>query len=87
MSNEARITEKDIENAIFQIPKKPENLYEFPLGDGFDIQTLLSKVTKHYLERAMSEAGNNKSEAARLLGLRNYQTLSKWLNKYEVRGS
>lgn len=87
MSNEARITEKDIENAIFQIPKKPENLYEFPLGDGFDIQTLLSKVTKHYLERAMSESGNNKSEAARLLGLRNYQTLSNWLNKYEVRGS
>ena len=29
----------------------------------------------------MKEAGNNMTKAARLLGLRNHQTLRNWLNK------
>jgi DNA-binding protein Fis len=41
-------------------------------------------VSRHYLQRAMAQAHGNKTEAARLLGLGSYQTLSNWLQKYEV---
>ena len=34
--------------------------------------------------RAMAEAGGNKTEAARLVGLPSYQTLTNWLKKYKV---
>ena len=57
-----------------------------PLGDGFDLRALLSEVAKHYLQRAMTESGRNKSRAAELLGLPSYQTLTNWLAKYRVTG-
>lgn len=55
-----------------------------PLGNGFNIKDLLNNLLQHYLARAMAEANGNKSRAAKLLGLPNYQTLSNWLNKYQV---
>ena len=42
-------------------------------------------VARHYLARAMEEAGRNKTRAARLVGLSSYQTLTNWLSKYGVR--
>jgi DNA-binding protein Fis len=34
--------------------------------------------------RAMEAAHGNKTKAAKLLGMTNYQTLSNWLEKYRV---
>jgi len=34
----------------------------------------------------MAEAQGNKTKAAALVGLANYQTLKNWLEKYEVAG-
>ncbi|MFO7850701.1 MAG: sigma 54-interacting transcriptional regulator, partial [Spirochaetia bacterium] len=53
-----------------------------PIGEGFDIDELIDEVKRHYLRRAMDEAGGSKVKAARLLGMSNYQTLSNWLDKY-----
>jgi DNA-binding NtrC family response regulator len=55
-----------------------------PLGDGLDLQELLAEVARHYLERAMAEAGGSKTKAAELVGLPSYQTLSNWLERYDV---
>lgn len=57
-----------------------------PLGGSLDVQELLKEVARHYLARAMDEARGNKTQAAELIGLPSYQTLTNWLKKYEVRG-
>jgi transcriptional regulator with PAS, ATPase and Fis domain len=53
-----------------------------PLGSGFRLQDVMEEVARHYLSRAMEEAGGNKTKAAELMGLPNYQTYSNWHKKY-----
>jgi len=55
-----------------------------PLGDGLNLPELMDMVARHYLERAMKEAGGNKTSAAKLVGLASYQTLTNWLERYGV---
>jgi DNA-binding NtrC family response regulator len=57
-----------------------------PLGAGLDLREIMKEVAQHYLERAMSETHGNKTQAAELLGLGSYQTLTNWLEKYGVSG-
>lgn len=57
---------------------------DHPLGDGFSIETHLSAIQKHYLERAMKEAEGSKTAAARLLGMKHYQTLDAQLERLGV---
>lgn len=52
------------------------------IGQGFDLNGLLESVEHHYVERAWLESGKRKKEAAALLGIANYQTYSKRLDKY-----
>ena len=53
------------------------------LGDGFSLPDLMAGVARHYLDRAMEQSRGNKTEAAKLLGLGSYQTLTNWLLKYQ----
>ena len=53
------------------------------LGGGFSLPDLMADVARHYLERAMEQSHGNKTEAAKLLGLGSYQTLTNWLLKYQ----
>ena len=55
-----------------------------PLVESFSLPDVLSDVSRKYLEKAMKQAGGNKTKAAKLLGLPNYQTLDNWLKKYGV---
>ncbi|WP_036281772.1 sigma-54-dependent Fis family transcriptional regulator [Methylocystis sp. ATCC 49242] len=55
-----------------------------PLEAGVDLPELLAEVARHYLSRAMSACNGNKSRAAELVGLASYQTLTNWLEKYDV---
>ncbi len=55
------------------------------LGEGLDLQDLMSGVARHYLSRALEEAHGNKTRAAGLLGLPSYQTLTNWLQRYDVK--
>ena len=52
------------------------------VGQGFDLNGLLESVERHYVEKAWLESGKRKKEAAALLGIPNYQTFSKRLEKY-----
>lgn len=79
------ITEEDMEEAILPQPKRKSNenkLLLSNLDERIDLQGIISDVATHYLKLAMKTTGSNKSKAAKLLGISNYQTLTNWLKKY-----
>jgi transcriptional regulator with PAS, ATPase and Fis domain len=82
------IERSDVAEAIAEVPgKETVDLLELPLGVGFSLEQHLEVIHRHYLRRAMEEAGGVKKRAAELLGYRNYQTLAYQLERLEVNGS
>lgn len=80
-----KITGEDVAASLVMTAlPKGNSVLGRPLGQGISLPDLMADVARHYLERAMAQAHGNKSEAARLLGLGSYQTLSNWLQKYGV---
>ena len=61
------------------------NILNYDFGSDFSLPSLMGEVAVHYLEKALTMTRGNKSEAARLLGLTNYQTLTNWIKKYGVK--
>lgn len=61
-----------------------ESILNRSLGNDLDLRALVAEVERHYLERAMEEAAGNKTLAAKLIGLPNYQTLTNWLKKHDL---
>lgn len=55
-----------------------------PLDEGFNLEEHLNAVRRQYLRRAMEQARGVKARAARLLGMKNYQTLDAQLKRLEV---
>ena len=66
------------------VPYIPDRVAE---GHGLNLPELQAELTRHYLERALDEAGGNMTHAAQLVGLPSYQTFTNWLNRYNVRRS
>jgi len=86
-SNGSTIKEKDIVEALLELPGSPvtdEGILNRPIEDGVDLPDLIREVASHYLRRALDATGGNKSRAAELVGLSSYQTLTNWLQKYGV---
>ena len=80
-----RITTQDVaESLAVTVAPKAETVLGRPLDQAISLPDILGSVARHYLERAMAHTHGNKSEAARLLGIGSYQTLSNWLQKYGV---
>lgn len=80
-----RITTQDVaESLAVTIAPKVETVLGRTLDQAISLPEIIGDVARHYLERAMAQTHGNKSEAARLLGLGSYQTLSNWLQKYGV---
>jgi transcriptional regulator with PAS, ATPase and Fis domain len=67
--------------------KIKEQILDQSLGNGFDLQELMSEVAIHYLKRAIKESHGVKTRAASLVGLPSYQTFSNWLDKYGIKES
>ena len=82
-SDRGRISADEARAALLHDIEDPDPL-DLPLGSGFDLSQHLARIAKHYLARAMDEAGGNKTEAARLVGLASHQTLTNWLKRFEV---
>jgi transcriptional regulator with PAS, ATPase and Fis domain len=51
---------------------------------GIDLNGIIDRVARHYLEQAMQITGGNKTRAAKLLGFGNPTTLTNWLRKQGV---
>ncbi|MCO6438556.1 MAG: sigma 54-interacting transcriptional regulator [Phycisphaerae bacterium] len=85
MSETERIDRADLAAAVTDLPQQNRrDILELPLGGTFSLEKHLEFVHKHYLRRAMSEAGGKKTQAASLLGMKNYQTLDAQLKRLGV---
>lgn len=80
------ITENDMQRAMFTAPQSQQqnSLLSRRIGDGFDIEGVLGEVATLYIKRALKESGGQKTQAAKLLGFKNHQTLTNWQKKYVV---
>ncbi len=87
LARQERINEKEVREAILQPSgRRDDGVLNRRLGNGFNLPEVLGEVARHYLERALTEAHGNRSEAAGLVGLPSYQTLTNWLKRYGVAG-
>ena len=72
-------------SALLVVPsKRAPDILGRPLGEGLSLPDLLDEVARHYLIRAMDEADDNKTKAAKLVGLPSQQTMSNWLKSRKV---
>ena len=83
-SVDEELGEDEIREALLPIPaagKGREMILNQPLGQ-INLPEMMRTVAVHYLERGLSESHQNKTKAAKILGLSSYQTLTNWLKKY-----
>jgi len=73
---------EDIRDAVIPTGSSTDQLLGRSLGDGFDLNEIIEQIERHYFKRAMDQAGGNKTKAAQLLGLKNYQTLTNRMKKW-----
>jgi len=79
------IQEDDVRDALLvATPHQGETTLGRSLDNGVEITEIMKEVATHYLARAIKMTAGNKTRAASLLGLPNYQTLTNWLKKYDV---
>jgi DNA-binding NtrC family response regulator len=89
MADGQELQRADLVAALGEIPHQPAHTgdeTDRPLGDGFDLEKHLNALRRTYLRRAMEEAKGVKAQAARLLGMKNYQTLDAQLKRLKVTG-
>lgn len=55
------------------------------ISQSIDIQAIIAKMSTLYIHKALDETGGSKTKAAELLGLKNYQTLNNWIEKYTIK--
>jgi DNA-binding NtrC family response regulator len=84
--DEPTISADEMREAILpaRASKQEQDNDSSPIVEGFSLAEVLADVSRKYLVKAMKQAGANKTKAAKLLGLPNYQTLDNWLKKYGV---
>lgn len=77
------ISEADLQDAMLERPKKPilDDLPE--IGPGVDINEVLEETKKKYIMQALKQTAGNKKKAAKLLNIKNYQTLTNWIDKLD----
>ncbi|HEX4606584.1 MAG TPA: sigma 54-interacting transcriptional regulator [Urbifossiella sp.] len=81
------IDRRDVADAVADVPGgAAADLLELPLGGSFSLDRHLEDIRRHYLRRALAEAGGVQRRAAELLGYRNYQTLAAQLDRLGLRG-
>lgn len=80
------INADDVKDALMPVAKEAAtDILGHRVEDGVNLQELMAEVARHYLSQALEKTHGNKTKAAELLGLPNYQTLSNWLTKYKVK--
>lgn len=81
-----RIGVDDVREELLQVGSgSRSDLLGRPLGEGLQVRDLVAELARHYIERALQEAGGNKTRAAKLLGMASYQTLTDWMKRYGIK--
>lgn len=83
-SSKDLITGPDVSQALFKMPERESGLLNHDVSQGVDLQGLMGKLAAHYIHDAMAQTAQNKTKAANLLGLKSQQTLSNWIEKYDI---
>ena len=81
------IGEADVLDALLNTAgsdSSSEAILGHPIEEGVDIQELIGQVVRHYILRAIETAEGNRTQAAKLVGLPSYQTLTNWMKKYDI---
>ena len=89
LTDSDRIGRHELAAALGEMPDVSagsQAIFDHPLGDGFDLEQHLTAIHRSYLQRAMEDAQGVKAHAARLLGMKNYQTLDAQLKRLDVHG-
>lgn len=83
-----KIGKRELGAALGEMPARKQSFdpASLPLGDGFQLEKHLESLHQAYLIRAMEESHGVKAQAARLLGIKNYQTLDAQLKRLGVEG-
>ena len=81
LSNSKVINATNIRDVLISFPQ--ENSTEFTADGNFKLDNVLKQIEKKYIDEALAAANNNKSQAAKLLGLSSHQTLSNRMAKIE----
>ena len=84
-STSSQITDKDLQDALFEQVQSDNNILSKPFDEHFKIQDVIDELRLYYVNRALTDTNNSITKAAKLLGLSNYQTLSQWIEKYNIK--
>jgi len=78
------LTEEDLSQSIIHSHKTNTNIMDRDVSQGIDINQLTVEFRQHYVVQAMKLCNGNKTKAAKLLSMENYQTLDNWIKKYDI---
>jgi len=83
-SSSESVTGADVQQALFVMPERELGLLSHDVGQGIDLHVLMGSLAAHYIRAALVHAHQNKTKAAKLLGINSQQTLSNWIEKYGI---
>jgi transcriptional regulator with PAS, ATPase and Fis domain len=66
------------------VTRSEKGVLDYPIEEGVDLEGILARVAKYYIARALAHSHKNKTQAATLLGLGSYQTLTNWMRRYGI---
>ena len=81
------ITPEEAKDAIISRGPQDKGNSSLPplsVNQTVDLPDIVCGVYRSYISQAMQLSAGNKSRAAELLGIPNYQTLSNWIKKYDI---
>lgn len=80
-SQQDLISADDMKQALFKRPAEEHSILNKDVSQGIDIQDICDEVQRHYILQALEHSTGIKTKAAQLLGLKNYQTLSNYMQR------
>lgn len=80
------IDAQDIKEALLPVVNggQQHDVLNVCLDSEIDLPGIMGMVARKYIQKALENTRGNKTKAAKLLGLNNYQTLNNWMQKYGV---
>lgn len=82
-SDGSELDVEHLERAMIQRPEKSQHdTSEIDVRQGIDINEIIDKTKRYYVDKALDATAGQKGKAAKLLGLTNHQTLNNWLKQW-----
>lgn len=88
-SDSETIDAEVIQSVVLTAPLMQSNdsdILHRPIDKGINLEEVIARVARHYIERALVHTKNNKTQAANLLEFKSYQRLNDWMKRYGVEG-